>query len=408
MQIYLVGGAVRDRLLHIPVKDRDWVVVGATPEQLLEQGFQQVGADFPVFLHPENHEEHALARTERKSGHGYQGFECHFSPDITLEEDLLRRDLTINAMAQDSSGQLIDPYNGRQDLEDRVLRHVSDAFQEDPLRVLRVARFAARFAPMGFNIAPETRNLMTAMCDNGELEHLVAERVWQETQRALGEARPDVYFDVLRQCGALATWFGELDALFGVPQPPQHHPEIDCGIHSLMSLSAAAELSEETEIRWATLLHDLGKALTPAAEWPRHIGHEKAGLGAIKKLCKRLKAPKDYTNLALLAGQWHTHIHRAFELRGDTLLKVFNQTDAWRKPERFKQLLIAAKADARGRTGHEQEAYPQAGYVWDAFQATKRITARDMMAAGYQGKAIGEALNTARGRFLDNWKQEQS
>ncbi len=405
MQIYLVGGAVRDHLLNIPVKDKDWVVVGATPDQLLQQGYEQVGADFPVFLHPKTHEEHALARTERKSGHGYQGFDCRFSPDITLEEDLLRRDLTINAMAQDESGQLIDPYNGQKDLDLKLLRHVSDAFQEDPLRVLRVARFAARFADLGFTIAPETLTLMRRMCAEGELEHLVAERVWQETRRALTESRPDVYFQVLRDCGALAIWFSEIDALFGVPQPPKHHPEVDCGLHALMSLQASVPLSSDVPMRWATLLHDLGKALTPEEDWPRHIGHENSGLKPVKKLCQRLKTPKDCTDLALLACQWHTHIHRAFELRGETLLKVFNKTDAWRKPERFRQLLAVSKADARGRTGHEQEPYCQAGYCWQALQAAQSITARDMIAAGHQGKAIGEALNVARGSFLNDWKK---
>jgi len=404
MQIYLVGGAVRDQLLNIPLKDKDWVVVGATPEQLLQQGYEQVGADFPVFLHPKTHEEYALARTERKSGQGYQGFDCRFSPDITLEDDLLRRDLTINAMAQDEAGNIIDPYGGQQDLQQRVLRHVSDAFREDPLRVLRVARFAARLAPLGFSIAPETLTLMQDMCSSGELEHLVAERVWQETARALGEQQPAVYFEVLQQCGALKVWFGEIDALFGVPQPPQHHPEIDCGIHALMSLTAASQMSDNTAVRWATLTHDLGKALTPEEEWPRHIGHEKHGLKAVKTLCKRLKTPKECSELALLACEWHTHVHRGFELRGNTLVKLFNRTDAWRKPERFKQLLLIAKADARGRTGHEQEPYPQQEYIQNAFQEAATLTARDMMAQGHQGKAIREALDKARSQHLDHWR----
>lgn len=407
MKTYLVGGAVRDQLLNIPIKDKDWVVVGATPEQLLQQGYEQVGADFPVFLHPDTHEEHALARTERKSGHGYQGFACQFSSDITLEDDLLRRDLTINAMAQDESGQIIDPYGGQHDLEQRQLRHVSDAFREDPLRVLRVARFAARFAPLGFTIAPDTLTLMRNMCNTGELEHLVAERVWQETQRAISEQHPAVYFDVLRQCGALNIWFGEINALFGVPQPPQHHPEIDCGIHALMSLTAASQMSDNIAVRWATLTHDLGKALTPEEEWPRHIAHEQRGLNAVKTLCKRLKTPKDSTELAMLACEWHTHVHRAFELRGETLLKLFNRTDAWRKPERFQQLLQIAKADARGRTGHETDAYPQKDYCWQAFQTAGTLTARDMMALGHQGKAIGEALNNARSQHLNDWKKQQ-
>lgn len=300
MDMYLVGGAVRDALLNIPIKDRDWVVVGATPEQLLAQGFQQVGADFPVFLHPHNKEEHALARTERKSGSGYQGFDCRFSPDITLEEDLLRRDLTINAMAQDEQGQIIDPYHGQQDLQDKMLRHVSPAFAEDPLRVLRVARFAARFAGLGFQVAEETLALMRQMVTDGELDHLVAERVWQETQRALTEDHPQVYFQVLRDCGALNIWFKEIDDLFGIPQPEQYHPEIDCGIHALMSLQACVPLSEHVATRWAALTHDLGKALSDKENLPRHFGHETRGLKPIKALCKKLKCAKRGTAAGII------------------------------------------------------------------------------------------------------------
>lgn len=406
MQIYLVGGAVRDALLNIPVKDKDWVVVGATPEELLAQGFQQVGADFPVFLHPQTHEEHALARTERKSGMGYQGFDCRFSPDITLEEDLLRRDLTINAMAQDEQGNITDPYKGQADLADRLLRHVSPAFAEDPLRVLRVARFAARFAPLGFRIAEETMTLMKAMVSAGELDHLVAERVWQETRRALGEQTPSVYFEVLRECGALSIWFKELDALFGVPQPPQHHPEIDSGIHALMSLHAAAGLSQELPVRWAALTHDLGKALTPASEWPRHIAHEVRGLKPLKALQQRLKTPNDCADLARLSSEFHTHVHRAFELRGATLVKLFNQLDAWRKPERFEQFLLVCEADARGRTGLEQQPYPQADYCRQALAEANRINAQDMIAQGLQGAAIRSALEEARAARLQQWKDE--
>ncbi len=405
MKTYLVGGAVRDQLLQIPVKDKDWVVVGATPEQLINLGYSQVGADFPVFLHPTTHEEYALARTERKSGVGYQGFECQFSADVTLEEDLLRRDLTINAMAMDEQGHLVDPYGGQHDLNKKLLRHVSDAFIEDPLRVLRVARFAARLAPLGFTIAAETRQLMQTMVAQGELEHLVAERVWQETRRALSDATPSTYFEALRESGTLSVWFPEIDALFGVPQPTQHHPEIDCGVHALLSLAAASQLSQDTTVRWAALTHDLGKALTPASEWPRHFGHENKGLKAVKSLCQRLKTPKDTTELALLACEWHTHIHRGFELRGETLVKLFNRTDAWRKPERFEQLLIVATSDARGRTGYEDESYPQADYCREALQVALAIRAQDMIAAGHQGKAIREALDIARAKQLNDWRK---
>ena len=407
MQIYLVGGAVRDALLNLPVKDRDWVVVGATPDELLAQGFQQVGADFPVFLHPQTQEEHALARTERKSGKGYQGFDCRFSPDISLEEDLLRRDLTINAMAQDAGGHIIDPYGGRADLEKRLLRHVSPAFSEDPLRVLRVARFAARFAPLGFTIAAETMTLMRQMVQDGELDHLVAERVWTETRRALGEQTPDVYFQVLRDCGALAVWFSELDALFGVPQPAQYHPEIDCGLHALLSLKAAARLSTDVSVRWAALIHDLGKALTPAEDWPRHIAHEKRGLTSISNLCSRLKAPKEATELALLSGECHTLVHRVYELKGSTLTKLFNQLDAWRRPERFEQFLLVCEADARGRSGRENEAYPQADFCREALQLAASVTAKDMIARGLQGAAIREGLDQARSARLQHWKENR-
>lgn len=405
MNIYLVGGAVRDALLNIPVKDRDWVVVGATPEQLLEQGYQQVGADFPVFLHPDTHEEHALARTERKSGKGYQGFDCRFSPDISLEEDLLRRDLTINAMAQNDAGDIVDPYNGQQDLENRILRHVSPAFSEDPLRVLRVARFAARFAEQGFSIAAETMSLMEQMVKDGELDHLVAERVWQETQRALGEKNPQVYFQVLRDCGALSVWFKEINDLFGIPQPEQYHPEIDCGVHALMSLQASVPLSESIATRWAALTHDLGKALSDKENLPRHFGHETKGLKPIKSLCKKLKSPKDAQELALISSEFHTHVHRAMELKPETILKVFDRIDAWRKPERFEQFLLVSIADSRGRTGFENCEYPQADYMREALSVALSVTAKDMIAQGLAGPAIREGLQRARAEKLKEWKQ---
>jgi tRNA nucleotidyltransferase (CCA-adding enzyme) len=408
MHTYLVGGAVRDALLNRSFKDHDWVVIGATPDDMLAQGFQQVGADFPVFLHPKTQEEYALARTERKSGKGYQGFICDFSPDVTLEDDLLRRDLTINAMAQDDDGNIIDPFNGQRDLNDRLLRHVSPAFKEDPLRVLRVARFAARFASLGFNVAEETMALMKAMVNDGELEHLVAERVWVETQRALGESHPEVYFQILRECGALAAWFPELDTLFGVPQPEQHHPEIDTGIHALMSLQAAVLMSDNIAIRWAALVHDLGKGLTPESEWPRHIAHEKRGIKPIKALCKRLKAPNDATTLAILTSEFHTHTHRALELKAETILKLFDQLDVWRRAERFEGFLTVCTADARGRTGLENSPYPQADYLREALVEAHKITAKEMIEQGFQGADIREALFKARTSHLKHWKSEKA
>ena len=406
MQIYLVGGAVRDALLGRAVKDHDWVVVGATPDEMISQGYEQVGADFPVFLHRQTHEEYALARTERKSGKGYQGFVCDFSDDVSLEEDLLRRDLTINAMARADDGQIIDPYNGQADLDARLLRHVSPAFQEDPLRVLRVARFAARFASLGFRVADETMALMQAMVRDGELEHLVAERVWTETQRALGEDHPEIYFSVLRESGALEVWFPELNRLFGVPQPEKHHPEIDCGIHALMSLQAAVRLSDDVAVRWAALVHDLGKGTTPAAELPRHIAHESRGIRLVKDLCTRLKTPNDATVLGLLACEFHTHIHRAFELRPETLLKLFDRMDVWRRPERFESFLLVCIADARGRTGHEDTPYPQADYAREALTQALSISARDIIAQGIQGAAIRDALQEARTTHLTQWKAQ--
>lgn len=400
MKTYLVGGAVRDSLLNIPFKDRDWVVVGATPEQMLSLGYEQVGADFPVFLHPKTKEEYALARTERKSGSGYQGFECQFSPDVSLEEDLLRRDLTINAMAKSEDGELVDPHNGQADLANKMLRHVSPAFSEDPLRVLRVARFAARFAPLGFTIAPETMTLMQHMVEDGELEHLVAERVWTETRRALMENSPTTYFQALRDCGALKVWFKELDALFGVPQRPEYHPEIDCGIHALMSLEAAHKAQGSLTVRWAALVHDLGKALTPANVLPRHIGHEKRGLAPLKALHKRLKTPNDCAELAAISSEFHTHVHRALELKASTIVKLFNRLDVWRRPERFEEFLQVCTADARGRTGFENTPYPQADYMRKALKLAQSVTAQEMIAQGFEGAAIRKALDEERTSYL--------
>lgn len=396
MQIYLVGGAVRDALLKINIKDKDWVVVGSTPEQLLDLGYSQVGADFPVFLHPKTKEEYALARTERKSGSGYQGFICDFSPNISLEDDLLRRDLTINAMAQKDDGSLVDPYNGQQDIKDKKLRHVSDAFSEDPLRVLRVARFAARFAHLGFTIADETLKLMRDIAASGELAHLTQERVWQETERALGESKPWVYFQVLRDCDALAIIFPELDRLFGVPQPEKHHPEIDCGIHTLMVLEQACKLTDDVNVRWASLLHDLGKGLTRESLLPSHHGHEQSGEQLVIELNQRLKTPNEFKDLSRLVCVWHTHVHRAFELNAKTILKFFSKIDLWRKPERLQQILLACKADSRGRTGFEQVEYTQVEYLTELAEACLAVNAKQFIVQGITGKAIGEAITLER------------
>ena len=406
MKIYLVGGAVRDDLLGYPCHERDWVVVGATPAQLTALGYTPVGKDFPVFLHPDTREEYALARTERKSGHGYGGFSFYAEPDVTLEQDLARRDLTINAMARDEHGELVDPYGGRKDLEARLLRHVSPAFAEDPLRVLRVARFAARYHHLGFALAPETLSLMRQLVDSGEMEHLVAERVWKETARALGERDPDIYFTVLRDAGALARLMPELDALFGVPQPPQHHPEVDTGVHTLMVLQQAARLSEALTVRFAALLHDLGKGTTPPEEWPRHIGHETRGLKAIRSFCQRLAVPNDCRDLALLAAEFHTHVHRARELKASTLLKLFQRTDAFRRPERFDQLLLACEADARGRTGFEARAYPQADFVRGAFIHCRQVDVQALRERGHEGPALGRQIERERIRRLRQYQQQ--
>ena len=404
MQIYLVGGAVRDTLLNIPIKDKDWVVVGSTPEELIKLGYSQVGADFPVFLHPKTKEEYALARTERKSGGGYQGFNCDFNPDITLEEDLLRRDLTVNAMAQDESGKIYDPYNGQQDIQLKKLRHVSNVFAEDPLRVLRVARFAARFAHLGFTIAKETLELMRHIADSGELELLTPERVWQETERALGESQPWVYFQALRDCGALAVIFPEIDRLFGVPQPELHHPEIDCGIHTLMVLEQACQLTNDIGVRWASLLHDLGKGITPKERLPRHHGHEQSGEKLVIALNKRLKVPNEFRDLARLVCVYHTHVHRAFELKPTTILSLFNNIDLWRKAERLPQILLACKADSRGRSGFEQVDYPQVEYLTSLAKACLAVTAKEFVAQGITGKQIGEAIAKKRIEIISRLK----
>ncbi|CAE6890927.1 fused tRNA nucleotidyltransferase/2',3'-cyclic phosphodiesterase/2' nucleotidase and phosphatase [Pseudomonas marincola] len=405
MQIYKVGGVVRDRLLNIASKDIDRVVVGATAEQMLERGYRPVGADFPVFLHPKTGEEYALARTERKSGRGYGGFTFFASPDVTLEQDLIRRDLTINAMAEADDGTIIDPYGGQRDLEAKVLRHVSPAFAEDPLRVLRVARFAARYAPLGFIIADETYALMRELSDSGELAALTAERSWTEISRALMEPRPDVFIQVLHDCNALHALLPEVDALFGVPQPPAHHPEIDTGVHVLAVLRQSAEHQLPLTVRWACLLHDVGKGLTPESEWPRHIAHEQKGLRLIKTINQRCKAPKDCQELALLVGEYHTHGHRALELKPSTLLELLQSFDVYRRPQRFEEFISACEMDARGRTGLEKREYPQADYLRGAMQAAREVAVQPLLEQGFKGPELGAALKAARLQALVAYKQ---
>jgi len=396
MEVYLVGGAVRDRLLGRTVKERDWVVVGAKPAELEARGYRAVGKDFPVFLHPQTHEEYALARLERKIGPGYRGFETQFSPDVTLAQDLRRRDLTINAIAESESGELIDPYGGRRDIEARQLRHVSDSFTEDPVRILRVARFAARFATLGFHVADETLELMRAMVASREVDALVPERVWQETERALAEERPEVYFETLRACGALAAIFPEIDALWGVPQPPQWHPEIDTGVHTMLVLACSAQLSPATSVRFAALTHDLGKATTPRERWPSHHGHEERGAHLIDALCDRLRVPNEHRELARLVARYHALVHRALELRANTVLELLEHTDALRRAERFRDVLLACEADARGRTGLEDRPYPQRAYLEAARERAASVTLAADERAGLAGAAIGERLHERR------------
>lgn len=404
MHRYLVGGAVRDRLLKIDVYDRDWVVVGATPEELVQQGYVAVGKEFPVFLHPKTKEEHALARTERKVGAGYTGFECYFAPDVTLEEDLLRRDLTINAMAQDPDGTLIDPYRGQQDLNDRVLRHVSDAFIEDPLRVLRVARFAAKLNHLGFSIADETLELMRTIAQSGELAHLTPERVWQEWQKSLSTSDPQVFIEVLRECGALKVVLPELDQLFGVPQPEKWHPEVDTGVHTILVAKQAALLSDSLPVRFAAQVHDLGKGITPQSEWPSHKMHCHTGLKLIKALCERVRVPNEYRDLALMVCEQHSNIHRAAELRSETKLKILNKFDVWRKPERLNDILLCCMADSLGRTGYENHEYPQKGIFEAAYQAALSVNVQDIIQDGFKGAAIREEMEKRRVKAIEKTK----
>jgi tRNA nucleotidyltransferase (CCA-adding enzyme) len=396
VDIYLVGGAVRDALLGRPVAERDWVVVGATPQELEARGFTPVGRDFPVFLHPQSREEYALARLERKTGPGYRGFVTEFAPDVTLEQDLARRDLTVNAMAQAADGRLIDPHGGRTDLEQRVLRHVSPAFVEDPVRILRIARFLARFAHLGFRVAPETLELMRQMSASGELDALVPERVWRELERLLGEATPRAGIELLRECGALRIVLPEIDALFGVPQRPEWHPEVDTGEHVLLALQVAAARAAPVSVRFAVLMHDLGKALTPREQWPRHIDHEARGIPAIEALCRRLRVPQEHRDLAVLASRFHTHVHRGLELRATTVFEVLESTDAFRRPARFAELLEVCECDARGRLGFADRPYPQRARFERALGAASGVTLQSAERDGLVGPAIGERLRRKR------------
>ncbi len=396
MQCFLVGGAVRDELLGLEVKERDWVVVGSTPEEMQERGFRPVGKDFPVFLHPETHEEYALARTERKTAPGYQGFVFHTSPDVTLEDDLRRRDLTINAIARRDDGELVDPFGGLADLEARRLRHVSEAFAEDPVRILRLARFAARFKRLGFTVAEETLELARSMVEAGEVDALVPERVWQELAKALMEPAPEAFIEVLRACGALARLMPELDKLFGVPQRADYHPEVDTGVHVLMALQQAVRLNASLPVRFAVLMHDLGKGLTPKQELPSHRGHEGRGVKPVKRVCERFRVPRESRDLALLVCKWHLNCHRAFELNPRTVLKLLEALDSFRRPERVDQFATACTCDARGRTGFEDRDYPQADYLRQAHAAATSVSARPFVEQGLQGEAVGEAVRRAR------------
>ncbi|MCH8866460.1 MAG: multifunctional CCA addition/repair protein [Proteobacteria bacterium] len=401
MQVYLVGGAVRDEQLGLPVKERDWCVVGASADALIAQGYKQVGKDFPVFLHPETGEEYALARTERKTAAGYHGFAFNTSPDVTIEEDLSRRDLTINALAKDDDGHLIDPCNGLADIKQRLIRHISDAFAEDPVRILRAAKFAARFAHLGFRIAPETRDLMRQMVADGEADALVPDRTWKETAAALAGKDPRIFFESLRACGALRIVFPEIDALFGVPQPAKWHPEVDTGVHTMMVLDVAEELSSDVEVRFAALVHDLGKGTTSADDLPSHPGHEQRGCDLIRSLSNRLPVPRSCRDLALIVAEYHTHCHRVLELRDSSVVNVFEKTDAFRRPERFSQFLLACEADARGRLGLEHVEYAQADYLRSAYQAALAVDAASIA----QDKKAGEIEAAIRRARIDAVRQ---
>lgn len=396
MKTYLVGGAVRDELLGYPFKEKDWVVVGATIDDMITAGYQQVGKDFPVFLHPKTKEEHALARTERKTAAGYKGFEVHASPEVTLEEDLIRRDLTINAIAKDETGKFIDPYDGITDIDNKILRHVSDAFAEDPVRILRIARFMARYAHLGFSVASDTMVLMQNMVAAGEVDALVPERVWQEMEKALSERTPMSFIETLRECGALKRILPELDCLWGVPQPEEHHPEIDTGIHTMMVLEQACKLSDDSQVRFAALVHDLGKGATPKDEWPRHINHEARGADIVKIVCQRLRIPNDYRDLAERTARFHLHYHRALELKPATVVKTLEQLDAFRKPERFEKFLLASEADARGRPGYENKNFPQADYFRQTLAVSREVNISELRDLGFENMALANKIKEVR------------
>ena len=405
MQVYLVGGAVRDKLLGIPHRERDWCVVGARPAELEAQGYQRVGKDFPVFLHPESKQEYALARSERKTGPGYRGFEFISDPDISIEQDLLRRDLTINAIAENEQGELIDPYGGQADLEARILRHVSSAFSEDPVRVLRIARFAARYHHLGFTIADETTDLIRQIGASGELTSLVAERVWSEMSRALDEPDPAIFFQTLRESGVLDILFPEINALFGVPQTAKYHPEVDTGVHVMMALQKSAELNHDNETRFAVLMHDLGKATTPQHILPAHHGHELQGVRLVKNFCRHWRVPRTHTDLALITTEYHSHVHRALELKPSTLLKLFTATDVFRKPERFEKMTRACLADLRGRLNFESAAYPQADYLVTLGTKLREADLSSVKQSGLQGSELGEAIYKFRLGIIKQYRQ---
>ena len=401
MKTYIVGGAVRDRLLGLPVVDRDYVVVGATPDEMLALGYQPVGKDFPVFLHPKTREEYALARTERKSGHGYKGFKVYAAPDVTLEDDLRRRDLTINAMAEDAGGTLVDPYGGQCDLSAKTFRHVSEAFAEDPVRILRVARFAARFTD--FSVAPETHALMRQLVDNGEIDALVPERVWQEIARGLMEAQPSRMFQVLRDCGALARLLPEIDRLFGVPQPPEHHPEIDTGIHVMLVVDWAARQGFSLPVRFAALTHDLGKGVTPPELWPKHHGHEAKSVELVRALCERVRVPADCRDLAVAVARDHGNVHRALELRAATVVELLERVDAFRRPDRFAEFLQACECDFRGRPGYEMRGFPEPAYLAQACAIARAVDV-GAVARASPPDTVREAVFRARAEAVDDWK----
>jgi len=404
MKTFLVGGAVRDTLLNYPVIEKDWVVIGETPESMVRQGFQPVGKDFPVFLHPQTHDEYALARTERKTAPGYKGFTVHASPEISLEQDLIRRDLTINAMAMDEQGEIVDPYNGQQDLNNRIFRHVSPAFSEDPVRILRIARFAARYSHLGFSIADETQQLMKQMVKNGETDHLVAERVWAELVKALSEKTPSAFFYTLKECNALKSIFPEIEQLFGIPQPEKYHPEIDTGLHSLLSLDQACLLSTKPEVRLAALLHDLGKAATDKSKWPSHHGHEQKGLPILEQFCHRLRVPRPFKTLAMQVMNYHTHSHRCFELKASTLTDMLSALGAFKASNStLNDFIIACEADAKGRTGLENTPYLQSAYLIASADAGRNIDSAAILNSDLKGPQIGDAIRSLRIKAIKNF-----